>query len=732
MSSIDDTTRQLKAQFAEAIGSLNELFPDWSEEDLLYLLQETQGDVEVAVVRITEGHASQWGEVKKKTKERSKSKGPFTGAEGGRPSFSSSTRGRSRGGIEARGRGGRSDRGRSRGGRTNGRTSDESAPVSTPAPTDAAASAPSDPAPTTEPTPSAAESAAPATETPAAETPAETTNGWASAASAAAPEQPAPTTTTSTKAASTVIKPGTKMSWASIAKPAPKPAEPPKPKPAAEPIPEPAAESEPASATNAWNNDYASSTAAPHIEESAWGKTSAQPASESYDEVAPLTKENVESVVDDAPPAPTSTLASTIDTPSTTTSATVSSKVPPGLASATKNARSPAYSRVLKQDAPVVMPGSVQAQVSGLQFGSLTLADNQDEESSAYESTPKEQLDSLASQKTYQQEPASEQAPIAQTAPAAQVPAPGLSGFGQQPQPHRYQQQPQVAQTQQQKAFEPFSQAPYTGYPAQSHMPAFGGFPSDFQNPYGADPQRQGYGYYAPYQQPAISGAAAPDSLQRTASASLEQLTPSSTSTQPARFGVGSEATSASPATASPGITTQQSQYNMHPYYMSPAYTAYYLNNFQGYYAQQQSQAQHFGHQQPQAPSAQAKSVYGQQQQSQPQQSQFYDHYSRQQQMPMQQPQAQQPQQAAGQGVSSLGGSIPDFLQMEDASKGAGARPSSSAGQQQQTQQQPQQGIPQQPMPQQQNVYGGFSQYPPYNSMGSQQGRQSGWGGYSH
>lgn len=55
MSTLDDSAKQLKSQFASALGSLSELFPEWSEEDLLYLLQETQGDVEVAVVRITEG-----------------------------------------------------------------------------------------------------------------------------------------------------------------------------------------------------------------------------------------------------------------------------------------------------------------------------------------------------------------------------------------------------------------------------------------------------------------------------------------------------------------------------------------------------------------------------------------------------------------------------------------------------------------------------------------------------
>ncbi|KAJ8099148.1 hypothetical protein POJ06DRAFT_256123 [Lipomyces tetrasporus] len=787
-ASVDDTIQSLKAQYSAGLELLSELFPDWSEEDLLYLLSETSGDVEIAVTRITEGHASQWGEVKKKSKERSKSKGPFTSSEYARPSGSASTRGRSRGGFESRGRG-RSDRGRSRGGKPNGRAGHEYTEDSTPSlPTlapETSISSWGEPAsasdnatggdlssawgdnPVTTNTSSWDTTATTIENEPLAvtrngtngwdttSTVTETTNGWGSTASTAPATSDKPVTSVASapKPTSSVIKPGTKMSWASIAKPTAEKSEPPKLQaaPAQEPAPAVPAASAwgdvPTADTSFSNNDFATSA-----EEPEWN-TPAPPAPDDFADTAataPLTYENVDKVINDAPPPPSSSLASNIDSStapsiSTSSSTPAPSKLPPGLSAKNIPAggRSPAYSRILNQDAPVVMPGSVQAQVerAGLQFGSLNLSDAPDEES--FE-TPKEQLDTpSASQKatpTYQQpqdvQPV-DTASLAQSAPS-QVSAQGLSGFGQPAiQASRYAQ-PQQAPIQpqaQQKGFEPFSQSPYGAYPTQTHIPGFGGFPSDYQNPYGADPQRQGYNYY-PYQQQAVTTAAAQDSLQRTASTTLEQLTPSSASTQPTRFGVGSEPSQTSPApTASPGMSAQHNQYGIHPYYLSPAYTAYYMNNmnsYQGYYAHQQTQPQF----------NQQKSLYGQQQ------SPFYgDHYSRAQQLQQQQQQqvsqqsqpvqqsTQTPQQAS---VSSLGG-IPDFLQRDDASKAAGGnvRPTSSAGQtpQQQPQQQPSQIPPQQqqqqqPIPQQQNMYGGFSGYAPYGM--SQQARQGGWGGYGH
>ncbi|KTW30218.1 hypothetical protein T552_00696 [Pneumocystis carinii B80] len=62
----------LKTQYHRQLMSCKELFPDWTEEDILYAIQEASGDFEVAVTRISEGRANKWGEVKKKTKDKGK------------------------------------------------------------------------------------------------------------------------------------------------------------------------------------------------------------------------------------------------------------------------------------------------------------------------------------------------------------------------------------------------------------------------------------------------------------------------------------------------------------------------------------------------------------------------------------------------------------------------------------------------------------------------------------
>ncbi|KAG4304606.1 hypothetical protein PORY_001999 [Pneumocystis oryctolagi] len=63
---------KLKAQYHRQLASCRELFPDWTEEDILYVIKEASGDFEVAVARISEGRVGKWGEVKKKGKDKSK------------------------------------------------------------------------------------------------------------------------------------------------------------------------------------------------------------------------------------------------------------------------------------------------------------------------------------------------------------------------------------------------------------------------------------------------------------------------------------------------------------------------------------------------------------------------------------------------------------------------------------------------------------------------------------
>lgn len=45
----------MKKKYADTLPMLKELFSDWSDEDLVFLLEDTDGDLEVAVERITEG-----------------------------------------------------------------------------------------------------------------------------------------------------------------------------------------------------------------------------------------------------------------------------------------------------------------------------------------------------------------------------------------------------------------------------------------------------------------------------------------------------------------------------------------------------------------------------------------------------------------------------------------------------------------------------------------------------
>lgn len=51
---------QLKKQYTNELSTLKELFPDWTDDDLVFALQETGGDVQNTVENITEG-TSHWG-----------------------------------------------------------------------------------------------------------------------------------------------------------------------------------------------------------------------------------------------------------------------------------------------------------------------------------------------------------------------------------------------------------------------------------------------------------------------------------------------------------------------------------------------------------------------------------------------------------------------------------------------------------------------------------------------
>ncbi|RKO89026.1 hypothetical protein BDK51DRAFT_40076 [Blyttiomyces helicus] len=56
--------------YTEELASLKLIFEDWTETDLVTVLEEVSGDLELAVGRISEGHVQQWGEVKTQKKEK--------------------------------------------------------------------------------------------------------------------------------------------------------------------------------------------------------------------------------------------------------------------------------------------------------------------------------------------------------------------------------------------------------------------------------------------------------------------------------------------------------------------------------------------------------------------------------------------------------------------------------------------------------------------------------------
>ncbi|KAG0331567.1 hypothetical protein BG000_010775, partial [Podila horticola] len=235
--------RQLRKVHGSSLATLKELFADWTEEDLLYAIQDAGGDLEVAILRISDGHASQWGEVKGKKKT------PKPKAAPERSEFRTQ-----RGGFADRGSRGRDATRGGRGGSTRGApraqnggdryrkdteaaewpatTTESSTPTPAPsAPSWAQITASSTSAPA--PTESSDSWSAPITSTSTEEpssTPATTTNdnadSWDAPATsttteswdtpAAANDSWGPSTTPARKINTATIPAGSKMSWAKV------------------------------------------------------------------------------------------------------------------------------------------------------------------------------------------------------------------------------------------------------------------------------------------------------------------------------------------------------------------------------------------------------------------------------------------------------------------------------------------------------------------------------------
>ncbi|KAH8886925.1 hypothetical protein GQ53DRAFT_329511 [Thozetella sp. PMI_491] len=397
LPSLDDggDVGQLKKQYGTKVSLIKEMFPDWSEVDILYALQETDGDESVAVTRIADGTISQWGEVSKQKKDRTRAKSKndtFTTTTGdaviARPSRGGRGTEGSRGGrgraTERGGRGG--TRGKSTHATTNGTRAKENTQLSVP----------------TE------EATEWDNEKPAGDANAwgESNNAWESTPSTETATAPAPAPATKKPSVPPQNAPKT---WASMLrqstapKPAPKPKEPPAPKPAEpiiEPLPSveaPAPEPEP----------VVPDVPAPEPERA---KPTVEPPNVVIPEIAlppskdQLTETNLEQVADDSNPPVTETTrseaADSWDPRAAAVSATATPlsasqhqhQVPRAPASgyatsaikATErtSTRTPSYQRrLLDQEEAVRMPGNrEQVDRTALQFGAFSLHGPDDED----------------------------------------------------------------------------------------------------------------------------------------------------------------------------------------------------------------------------------------------------------------------------------------------------------------------------------------------------------------
>ncbi|KAJ4407236.1 RNAPII degradation factor [Didymella pomorum] len=483
-SKIDTSAEQgelgeLKKRYSSQLTTLKELFPDWSDADLVLAIEQADGDLERTIELISEGTVSQFSEVPKKAKDRSRSKAT---KENFAPTESSTIRG-ARGDAPRRGldsgRGGRgrgTDRGR--GGFRGGRGGAAAGPrtVSTSVPTtesDAWATSTAEPG---------AWDTKPATDT--------STGAWGA--------KPDTTKTEAQKKEDAV--PGTvsevlrdpkeaakhpivaaKKTWASMfakpaeptpPKPAPKAAEPPK-EPAPAPVEKPAeiVQERAVQAEELPIPPVADEVDEPTIIADDATKTPEkveEPAAEldltpSKDE---LTKENVEHLPDVSHPPPTETAFSTVAsskdigsavaTPlSTSGQAPIGRPAVGGYATTALKAtsgtpgRSASFQRrLMEQQEAVVMPGNHAVDRAAVQFGSLGLGGEEDVDEDREEAETRTQppQHSPVAQPRASLPPVPRQAPhVEESEPEQQNPTPKQAP-GLPPAPQQQQQQQPLSQ----------------------------------------------------------------------------------------------------------------------------------------------------------------------------------------------------------------------------------------------------------------------------------------------
>ncbi|KKA18112.1 RNAPII degradation factor Def1, partial [Rasamsonia emersonii CBS 393.64] len=568
---------QLKRKYAADVPKLKELFPDWTDEDLVFALEDSNGDLESAIEHITEGNVSQWGEVKKKNTDRSRSKAKeVSKAQGSAAETApSSTRGgRGRGGLEGRGRA-RGDRGRGgRGGRAGAQVNGTRAEKPT----------------TTSTTADAAEGSATTNNADAVTTKKPTDTGESTDATDGVKE---------TAKEAPKLPETTKKGWASLfAKPTPPPPQkkpPPPAAPAAENPSEPATEPKPA--------EPVPTAAAETSEEKAPEQPAApstEPTTTSTETIEPpkddLTKTNLEQVPDHRGerPGPSHSHPRNPQTRPTRQSSYAATAYK---ATAGSGRGASFQRRVLEQEEAVVMPANHAVDRAAVQFGSMGL--NGDEEVDI----DKDREEAETRAQPPQHSPVAPRAslpPSTQTqssadTPSVARPAPGLppvpqassadapfndfSRYGDAQKPYdpfshqTSQPQPQVQ--------EPFSNQA----PAQATATTG----SEYSPFYAADQQRLPYNYYGGYAQSQDATAA-----QRAAAGfgvSGAEVQPHVPSTQPpSRYGHAEAPNSGhnTPNPTLPGATQTPSAQHIpgtqaahggygygYPYYSNPHYASY-------------------------------------------------------------------------------------------------------------------------------------------------------------
>ena len=495
---------ELKKRYNSQLPTLKELFPEWTDADLVLAIEESDGDLQTTIEKISEGSVSQFSEVPKKVKDRSRSKAKdgVAPADG-----TSSLRGRpdgARRGVDS-GRGGRGGRGtdRGRGGIRGGRGGAAAGPRT-------------------------AAGSVPTNESSAWDTPAigeEPNEGKHDETTAQAPESTPEVIKPAVEATITVAK----KTWASMfaaPKPAPAPAVPkaaPKPAPAAAPeappqVPEatPANDvpNEPVVPTEEQPippvADKPVETPPPTIEDTPKKTPDKSPGVATPEVALPpsgdqLTQENVEHLPDESHPPPTETAFSTVASSKDIGSAVATplngpTQAPIGrpavggyqmtalkATSGTPHRSASFQRRLVEQQEAVVMPGNHAVDRAAVQFGSMGLGEGSDPD-----------VDEDREEAETRTQPP-QHSPVAQ--PRASLP----------PAPR---QAPPQAETQQQESVSTPKQAPGLP-PAPQNQPTLPQSPSNplvsqaMQNQ--GSQSNQPYNQFARYGQPGIqSEASAP------------------------------------------------------------------------------------------------------------------------------------------------------------------------------------------------------------------------------